>query len=99
MSYIGDSSLHQDDFLEGKGYSKEWGETLIQFVSHSPTPLMLILCSNLIALSGGYHCLLEHLIDDVVILNPNGGGAFDEGENDLQGSNLSLVHEANQLSG
>jgi hypothetical protein len=58
---------------------------------------MFILCSNLIALSGSYDCLLKHLINDIVILNPDSGSTFYEGEDNLQGSDLALVHESNQL--
>jgi hypothetical protein len=89
----------EDDLLQGKGDSKEWRECFLDVVSVFPALFAFVGPPHGIALLSSHDGLLEHLVQDVVIFDANGGRSLDEGEDDLKGGDLSLIHEFDQLEG
>lgn len=99
LSYVGDFVLVENDLLEGEGDSEEGRKGLLDAVSVLPALLALVGLPDGIALLGSNDGLLEHLVQNVVIFDPDRGRPLDEGEDHLQRRYLALVHQVDQLEG
>lgn len=97
LSHIRNFVFVKDDFLEWNRNSEERRKCLLSVVSEFPAFFAFIGSSHSVALLGCHNCFLEHLVKNIIIFDPNGGCSFDEGENNLNRGDFSLIHELYQL--